>query len=429
MSTPLVSIVCITYNHVKYIRNTLDGFLMQDTPFPCEILIHDDASTDGTDDIIREYADRYPERISPLFETENQFSRGVDVLAEVYSKCQGRYYAICEGDDFWIDPNKLRVQVEYMEAHPDCMMTLHNALVFNYDTYRFNLYGHVENDHDLSPAEVIKSGYATASMVFRPEAVFPQGSFYGAGKIGDWPLRLHVLAQGKKIHYFNRTMCVYRAMTPHSFCRRTYGAFVPAIKHVWELIDLMEQYNIATERKFEKYIITRVQNSVYDLFRIAETKNKDEFVALLEHCGKDFLHIHKEGYLAKVKRIFVQVYDKNPPLAAIIENNMYKFRHIVIYGAGNFGKKIARSLEAAGCHYDGFVVSDGKECANTVMKKPVWNLSWVPFLQDEVLVIVAIAPRIWDELFDNLMERGFVHIVCPFLYDIRRLDGKEGVIE
>jgi len=101
MSEPLASISCITFNHVKYIRDALNGFLMQKTNFPIEILIHDDASTDGTEEIIREYEGKYPEIIKPLYEKENQWGKGRRGSAIFnFPRTKGKYIAMCEGDDY-----------------------------------------------------------------------------------------------------------------------------------------------------------------------------------------------------------------------------------------------------------------------------------------------------------------------------------------
>ena len=100
----VVSVACITYNHAPYIRQCLEGFLMQKTNFPIEIIVHDDASTDGTDDIIREYALKYPELFKVILQEENQYSKGVDVLSLVFERSAGKYIAFCEGDDYWTDP-------------------------------------------------------------------------------------------------------------------------------------------------------------------------------------------------------------------------------------------------------------------------------------------------------------------------------------
>lgn len=133
MESPIVSICCITYNHAAFIRKALDGFLMQEPPTGVpkdelwyEILIHDDSSTDGTTEIIKEYATKYPDRIFPLYEAENQYlkvggTRGIDLFN--YNRARGKYIAYCEGDDYWIDPHKLQKQVDFMESHPEYSIT------------------------------------------------------------------------------------------------------------------------------------------------------------------------------------------------------------------------------------------------------------------------------------------------------------------
>lgn len=121
INNPLVSISCITYNHAAYIRQCLDGFIMQQTDFAYEVLIHDDCSTDGTTEIIREYAEKYPDVIKPMYETENQYSQGKPIGTSVWNlpRAKGTYVAICEGDDYWTDPLKLQKQVDILEAHSE----------------------------------------------------------------------------------------------------------------------------------------------------------------------------------------------------------------------------------------------------------------------------------------------------------------------
>ena len=129
---PLVSICCITYNHEPYIVQTLDGFLMQKTSLPFEILIHDDASTDRTADIIREYEKKFPNLIKPIYQKENQYSKGFTSVSETWNfpRAQGKYIALCEGDDYWIDENKLQMQVDFLENNPEYGMCYTKAKQF-----------------------------------------------------------------------------------------------------------------------------------------------------------------------------------------------------------------------------------------------------------------------------------------------------------
>ncbi len=117
---PLVSICCITYNHEPYIKDALEGFLIQETDFPFEILINDDSSTDRTADIIRKYEAEYSKLIKPIYQTENQYSKGRDPFQKfVLPRVKGKYVALCEGDDYWIDPLKLQKQLDFLENNPD----------------------------------------------------------------------------------------------------------------------------------------------------------------------------------------------------------------------------------------------------------------------------------------------------------------------
>lgn len=139
MNKPLVSICCITYNHAPFIRKCLEGFLMQKAPscVPkdakmsdwCEILIHDDCSTDGTTEIVKEYAAKYPDLIFPLYEEENQYSKGKAGKIDLYNyeRAKGKYIAYCEGDDYWTEPLKLQRQVDFLESHPDYSVTFHRC--------------------------------------------------------------------------------------------------------------------------------------------------------------------------------------------------------------------------------------------------------------------------------------------------------------
>ena len=122
----IVTIQCLVYNHESFLRQCLDGFVMQKTSFRFEVIVHDDASTDGSAAIIREYADKYPEIIKPIFETENLYSKRDGSLRRVmYRNTRGKYVAICEGDDYWTDPYKLQKQVDFLESHPDYVMCSH----------------------------------------------------------------------------------------------------------------------------------------------------------------------------------------------------------------------------------------------------------------------------------------------------------------
>jgi len=117
---PLVSIQCLIYNHEPYLRKCLNGFVIQKTSFKFEAIVHDDVSTDGSADIIKEYAEKYPDIIKPIYEKENQYSKHDGSLNKIMNNaCLGKYIAFCEGDDYWTDPYKLQKQVDFLESNSD----------------------------------------------------------------------------------------------------------------------------------------------------------------------------------------------------------------------------------------------------------------------------------------------------------------------
>lgn len=130
-----VSVICITYNHADYIRKALDGIVMQKTNFDFELVVNDDGSTDGTTEIIKEYEKKYPHLVKGVYHDENQFSKGVPFSEIMNLKVLGgKYIAICEGDDYWTDENKLQIQVDFMENHPTYTCCFHSSMRKNAET-------------------------------------------------------------------------------------------------------------------------------------------------------------------------------------------------------------------------------------------------------------------------------------------------------
>lgn len=124
--TPLVSIFCASYNHENFIAQAIEGFLMQKTNFPFEIIITEDKSTDSTAQIIKEYESKYPEKFVVFYHKENLYSQKIDFFqTEVLPVIKGKYIAWCEGDDYWTDPHKLQEQVDFLEANPECSLVCH----------------------------------------------------------------------------------------------------------------------------------------------------------------------------------------------------------------------------------------------------------------------------------------------------------------
>ena len=144
----MVTIQCLSYNHSAYIRQCLNGFVMQKTNFHFEVIVHDDASTDETAIIIQEYAEKYPQIIKPIFECENQFFKKDNSLWRIMSThTHGKYIAMCEGDDYWTDPYKLQKQVDFLESHPDYVMCSHKYQIYEQESNEYvNILPEIENE-------------------------------------------------------------------------------------------------------------------------------------------------------------------------------------------------------------------------------------------------------------------------------------------
>lgn len=232
---PLVSICTLTFNHAKFIRQCLDGFLMQEREFGIEILIHDDASTDGTVEILREYEAKYPGLIFPLYESENQYSRGGAGKMDFfnYNRARGKYIACCEGDDYWTDPLKLQKQVDFMEANPEYSVCFHRTRHWNVneDLWADDDCGALVQDKegvDIDLHTFFSRWYTQPlSMVFR-KSMFSS----------EWH---------KQYNYYRDTHEIYHLLKEGKGYLFSFvgGVYVKQCKGVSSLINIKEQYTIS----------------------------------------------------------------------------------------------------------------------------------------------------------------------------------------
>lgn len=209
----LLSISCITYNQELFISQCLEGFLIQKTNFPFEILIHDDASTDRTADIIRDYEQKYPDIIKPIYQKENQYSKGVRGIAARFnfSRAKGKYIAICEGDDYWTDPDKLQKQVDFMEANPEYTLVYHrvNELWEESGIIKPETMNSSNEELSYTVLDLAKGNFIhTPSVLIRSNSI-DFNKFTESSKVIDYYYWM-LCAQNGKIKYLPEIMAVYR---------------------------------------------------------------------------------------------------------------------------------------------------------------------------------------------------------------------------
>lgn len=260
MNDIMVSICCIAYNQEQYIRQTLESFLSQKTDFAIEIVIHDDASTDRTAEIIREYELKYPDLIRAMYQQQNQYSKGVTNPSGAfnYPRARGKYIAMCEGDDYWIDENKLQKQVSYMEAHPKCSMCCHSAKVEVVDGSYTEATVRPYKQSKIIPADQIidkKSGIPTASLLFRTSLVQPVPDYYTKCPVGDIPLQLLFASKGS-VYYFDEMMSVYRIGDKESWTVRGRSGDYPAKQETYYLRmkEMYESFDMQTGYRYHESI-------------------------------------------------------------------------------------------------------------------------------------------------------------------------------
>lgn len=219
---PLLAIKCITYNHEAYIRDAIEGFISQKTNFQFVAIIHDDASTDGTADIILEYATKYPNIIFPIFEKENQYSKRDGSLREIMNAAcditNATYIAICEGDDYWTDPLKLQKQVDFLESNPEYGMSTTLARRFYEEQQIFR---NMNISDKLDSTTLLKGNIIyTVTVVIRASIL---SDYYKSNiinqinnaKMGDYPIWLYV-AYKSKIHLLSDYTSTYRILSESS---------------------------------------------------------------------------------------------------------------------------------------------------------------------------------------------------------------------
>lgn len=416
---PLISVWCITFNHKQYIEACFNGILSQKTDFAMEVVVMDDASTDGTSDIIRRYCELYP-TIFHAFIAQKNFYKNISrskILAKMRSKyMRGEYFAICEGDDYWCDSNKIQLQMQFLQNNPEYALAMHNAKRINYDTGEEDMVKGTEKSHEIKPKEIIlqNSGiWPTASMVGKKEVCLCEPFFFECG-IGDWPMQLFSLTKGR-IYYFSDVMSVYRYMHEGSWSLSTKKSLKNEIMHGVKMLCFLDKYNLYTNCAYTKVLQIR-KRRFYEHIVKCHQGTVEDFVKKCEEVNV-LTNYEYRSILEKTEIIYRQLYDVN-----FISEETKRFarnqKKLVVYGNGRFGKRLSRLLVRDGILLEGFAVSndtviDTSSCEGM----PVWQVSNIPFCESEYGILIAVALCSWEEwdaVKQTLEEQGIRKYFCPF---------------
>lgn len=236
-----VSVYCLAYNHGALIHRALEGFVNQKTNFKYEVIVHDDASTDNTAEVIREYAEKYPDIIKPIYQKENQYKNGI-LKRFVLPVLKGKYIAACEGDDYWTDSNKLQTQYDILESHPECAVCCHYVKEIDYNTG--DLIKYCPRDKYALTEGIIERGKAMEitmmdfihinSLMYKTDIrteLLNNKPEFAKHVVGDRALLLYILDKGE-IYFIDKVMSVYNKAVPGSWTMRIERGDIERLKRV-----------------------------------------------------------------------------------------------------------------------------------------------------------------------------------------------------
>ena len=300
----LVTVICMTYNHERYIRQCLESLVSQITDFSYEIIVHDDASTDNTANIVREFEKKYPHLIRPVYQTVNQFHRVQEVYADLLSMAKGKYIADCEGDDFWTSVYKLQKQADYMESNEKCSVCAHAAYYAAEDgTLQEGTYFRPYDESKVVPIEDILNNwrFATNSLFYhkaaKDEGIIP---YQQDCQNGDYATIVYLALKGE-VYYIDELMSAYRVVSIGSLnwvAQEDLDKFYVARSRYIEMIKRIDEY---TKGKYHTILKSYRDNVSFEMHltmgHIREVRKYEEKFRKLTYKQKIKLYI--QGYFPK----------------------------------------------------------------------------------------------------------------------------------
>lgn len=288
-----VSVWMIAYNHGPYIREAIESVLMQRTTFPVELVIGEDHSRDDTRAIIQDYCARYPGRVRLLEGDENlgMMRNAIRTL----KACGGKYVAMCEGDDYWLDPDKLQKQFDFMEAHPDCALCFHAAHYKYLDPGKDFIHKNADEDGWIGVGDMVKGGggfVPTASMFIRGDFTRDIPDWLERAFAADYPMSV-LLAMRGRVRYINEAMSVYRREVEGSWTSGEWD-FNRMCRFTWGITWVLMKINGATKGKYFGLLAGNIAARNWRLFKSFAYPVVGPFYALARKAGRG---VEKENYV------------------------------------------------------------------------------------------------------------------------------------
>lgn len=412
--TPLVSIWCPTYNNKEYIRDAIEGFLAQKTTFSYEIVIHDDASTDGTTEILREYEREYPNLIKVIYQKENIFHRKDrrDILNDIMKKeLKGKYVALCEGDDYWTNSNKLQMQVDYLETHEKCVMVVHNNLREDCETGEKSLQNDTTKSGVVSEKSIIlfeEPTFQTASYVMLKEIAILEGFFKECG-VGDYPMKLEALTKGY-IYYFEDVMSVYRYKGKNSWTSQYHDVGTYQIIHFLQMIVFLKEYDKYTNDEYREWIKKRFRVLVFGILFILY-RNEELYIEMLQDVIKE-MDSRYQVYINKIAELYERGTHIDAQMPMLLDY-CKKYKTIWIWGAGKVSERYSMVLEEAGVEIQGYIVTENSGI-NLFRGKKVWEIKDFPYDENETGIIIATNMYATYEIVSVMDEYNITNYYCNY---------------
>lgn len=382
---------------------------MQKTDFDFEVWIHEDASTDHTADIIREYEERYPDLFHVIYEEENQYHKGIeynhDLLAPL---ARGKYVALCEGDDAWVDDRKLQMQVDYMESHPECSLTIHKAYAQYPSAWTGNRSKRTIGYNDegvVNFRDLFNCWEApTSSFMFRMDDYIPMPKFFREAPTGDDPLKYYLGSRGQ-VYYFNRVMSVHNKMTLGSWSSEfEKWDFEKRKAHCLGYIKFYELYDIYTDYMNHDLMIWCMKERLKWItgWILENYSDFQEWDARLESMENDCIESFKK-YIQNVREKFSSLNENNWPQ---LYGEQIKNRNVYIYGAGLFAKRDIIKMKHCGIKVSGIIVSTGKDEGSTWNGYPVECLdAFAAREKNDYIIFISMGENYAYEVIKNLKEK------------------------